>query len=136
MTSTCENCPAPLQQSGRGPRRRFCSDRCRLASRRVLRIAPIASPPADQGAMGQAARAVAAEARRRRTLSAMDEAALTALTAVGDALDSQSGSAALVHEWRGLLSDLRLEVPGQPQRDLAALLEDFRSDIGQRRHVS
>jgi hypothetical protein len=86
--------------------------------------------------MGQAARAVAAEARRRRTLSAMDEAALTALTAVGDALDSQSGSAALVHEWRGLLSDLRLEAPGQPQRDLAALLEDFRSDIGQRRHVS
>lgn len=63
----------------------------------------------------------------------MDEAALTTLIAVGDALDRQPGSAALVHEWRGLLGDLRLEAPGQPPRDLAALLEDFRADMGTRR---
>ena len=83
--------------------------------------------------MHQAASRVAAEARRRRTLSAMDEAALSALIAVGDALDRQPGSAALVHEFRGLLADLRLEAPGQQQRDLGALLEDFRADVGARR---
>jgi hypothetical protein len=83
--------------------------------------------------MHQAASRVAAEARRRRTLSAMDEAALSALIAVGDALDRQPGSAALVHEWRALLADLRVEAPGQPQRDLAALLEVFRTDVGTRR---
>ncbi len=88
---------------------------------------------AGEGALSQAARAVSAEARRRRTLSAMDEAALSALIAVGDALDRQPGSAALVHEWRGLLADLRVEAPGQPQRDLAALLEDFRADLDSRR---
>jgi hypothetical protein len=63
----------------------------------------------------------------------MDEAALMTLIAVGDALDRQPGSAALVHEWRGLLADLRLEAPGQPQRDLAALLQDFRADLDSRR---
>jgi hypothetical protein len=58
---------------------------------------------------------------------------LAALIAVGDALDRQPGSAALLHEWRGLLVDLRVEAPGQPQRDLTALLEDFRADVGTRR---
>jgi hypothetical protein len=99
----------------------------------VLRIAPGESPSSGEGALSQAARAVAAEARRRRTLSATDDAVLAALIAVGDAFDRQPGSAALVHEYRALLADLRLEAPGQPQRDLAALLEDFRADVGIRR---
>jgi hypothetical protein len=85
--------------------------------------------------MRRAASLVAAEARRRRTLSAMDEAALSALVAVGAALDSQPGSAALVHEWRGLLHDLRIEAPGQPQRDLDELLDDFRADMRPSRSI-
>jgi hypothetical protein len=100
-----------------------------VARRPVLRIAPGAT---GEGAMHQAASRVAAEARRRRTLSAMDEAALSALIAVGDALDQQPGSAALVHEWRGLLADLRVEAPGQLQRDLDVLLRDFRTAVGTR----
>jgi hypothetical protein len=128
MTSTCENCGAPLHQASRGPKRRFCDDRCRKASGRVLRIAP-GDGSADGGPMRRAASLVADEARRRRTLSAVDEAILVAVAEVAGALDKQPGSAALLHEWRGLIADIRREAPGQPERDLAALLEDFRTEL-------
>jgi hypothetical protein len=105
----------------------------RLARSAAPGGSPSGTYRSGEGSLSQAARAVAAESRRRRTLSATDEAVLAALIAVGDALDRQPGSAALLHEWRGLLVDLRVEAPGQPQRDLAALLEDFRADVGTRR---
>jgi len=68
--------------------------------------------------MRRAAERVAAEARARRTLGALDEAVLSALLIASDALDRQPGSASLFHEWRGLIADLRVEAPTKVQRDL------------------
>lgn len=126
MTLTCEHCGKPLTRGRRGPAPRFCSPRCTEAAKKVFRITP------GEGEVSRAAQRVVAEARRRRNVDAMDEALLTALVAVGAALDKTPGSAALVDQFRGLIRDLRLEHPGQVARDLDGLLRDYRATVGGR----
>ncbi|HVC03834.1 MAG TPA: hypothetical protein VND88_04090 [Candidatus Acidoferrales bacterium] len=74
-------------------------------------------------------------AARNRTLTALDEATLTTLVVVSEAVDRQPGNAALVAQWRALVADLRIEAPGRPQRDVAALLADFRADVNPSRSI-
>lgn len=79
--------------------------------------------------MRRGAERVAAELRAQRTLGALDEAVLSALLSASDALDRQPGSASLLHEWRNLIRDLRLDAPSKAQRDLDDELENYRATV-------
>ena len=79
--------------------------------------------------MRRAAERVAAELRAQRTLGALDDAALSALLSASDALDRQPGSASLLHEWRGLIADLRVDAPSKAQRDLDDELAEYRATV-------
>ena len=124
MALSCEVCGKPLERGKRGPVRRFCSPAHAAEGRKVIPLEP------GSGEVSRAAQRVASEARKRRDVDALDDALLTALVAVGAALDKSPGSAALVSEFRGLIRDLRLEHPGQTARDLDGLLRDYRASVG------
>ena len=124
MALNCEHCSKPMERGKRGPVRRYCSPACAAEGRKVIPLEPGA------GEVSRAAQRVVAEARKRRDVDALDDALLTALVAVGSALDKSPGSAALVDQFRGLIRDLRLEHPGQQARDMDGLLRDYRSAVG------
>jgi hypothetical protein len=79
--------------------------------------------------MRRAAQAVADEEGRRRSLDALDVARITALLETAAALDRSPSNASLMHEYRGLMRDLRLEAGGQGDTDLDDLVADFRSRV-------
>jgi hypothetical protein len=76
--------------------------------------------------MRRAAQAVADEEGRRRSLDALDVARITALLETAAALDRSPANASLMHEYRGLMRDLRIEASGQPNTDIDDLIAEFR----------
>lgn len=116
----CENCGKPLVRGRRGPRRRFCGDRCRVASHRLVLAAPVS------GVMqATAARLSAALGPQSNPVA---DARVVSLSQLAIGLDAAPGSAALWAQWLSLLRDLQRGQDGDDaaQTELAAVLAAVR----------
>jgi hypothetical protein len=123
--SSCEKCGKALKQGARGPRKRFCDDRCRLSRPHVLVI----DPGASQGVM-QATAARVAKALGRQA-DALTDARAVSLQQIALGLDLNPASAALWSQWLSLLRDLQRGQDGgdAARTELDAVLADIRPKV-------
>ena len=123
--AVCEKCGKPLTHGSRGPRRRFCSDKCRLSRSRV-----VAMPAAWGDGVMQRAASRLAEALGRQT-NAITDARVVSLVQLAIGLDAAPGSGALWSQWLGLLRDLQRDQDGDEaaQTELASVLATVRPQV-------